>query len=306
MANTDILSEGALIDQPAELTIQTVSGNCHSVIAFGSWSVHSVKEAISGLTNHVVNQQRLLFGTRVLSDTEILQEFLPSDQTHHEMFLIISIDEEQANIVTSLVLGRVGLQNVDRKYQEDLYVVGAAVRRNGLNLEHAHGAARKDKTIVFAAVVQNGFALSFAPQKFSSEPDVVLAAVRSSAFSITLANQSLQSDCDFAIKAVHANPFVSDYLAPHILDNVEFRRAFSNANDQVPEAPIPNLQTSDDQKLPTQVNHAAGKSSLAGKTLSQMEEEIADAFLLHETKKSAASKKCNPLMWLRYCISIKK
>lgn len=296
----NILLERAVIDQPVELTIQTVSGNCHSVIAFSSWSVHSVKEAVSGLTNHSVNQQRLLFGTRVLSDTEILVEFLPSDlfgdtrvvrDTHHEMLLIISIDDEQANIVTSLVLGRVGLENVDRKYQEDLYVVEAAVRRNGLNLEHAHGAARKDKTNVFAAVVQNGFALSFAPQEFSSEPDVVLAAVRSSAFAITLANHSLQTSCDFAIKAVHANSFVIDYLERCVLDNVEFQRAFSNAD-----------------KLAPLVNHAVRKSSLAGKRLVQMEQDIAAAQtpLCQETKKTAASKKCNPLRWLRSCISTQR
>lgn len=212
----DILSEHAVIEQPVELTILTVSGHCHSVSALSTWSVHIVKEAVSGLTSHLVDHQRLLFGSRVLRNTEILQEFLPANQTHHEMLLIISIDEEKANIVTSLMLGRVGLASVDHKYREDLYVVEAAVRKDGLNLEYARGEARKDKTIVFAAVAQNGFALSFAPREFSFEPDVVLAGVRSNAFAMTLAAPSLQASCEFAIKAIHANPFVRDYIDSQI------------------------------------------------------------------------------------------
>lgn len=298
MATADILPEQAqgFQETAVELTIQTVSGNCHSVSAFSSWSVRGVKEAVSGLTNHSVNQQRLLFGTRVLSDSEILLKFLPSNKTHHEMLLVISIDEEQANIITSLVLGRIDLRNVDRKYQEDLYVVEAAVRRNGMNLEHAQGAARKDKTIVSAAVVQNGFALSFAPPEFSSEPDVVLTAVRSNAFSITLADQSLQTDCDFAIKAVQSNPFVRDYLERCILDNVEFRRAFA----------------------PTAVNHSMGQrgsrenvrlppissdSMVRLEARQEMEKAAEKTPLRHETKKAAASKKCNLLRLLCCCTS---
>lgn len=288
MNTTNILLEQAqgVQETAVELTIRTVSGNCHNVIAFSSWSVHGVKEIISGVTNHSVNEQRLLFGTRVLSDTEILLEFLPSNETHHEMLLVISIDEEQADIITSLVLGRIGLRNVDRKYQENFSVVEAAVRQDGMNLEHAQGAARKDKTIVLAAVVQNGFALSFAPREFSSDPDVVLVAVRSNAFSITLANQSLQTDCDFAIKAVHANPFVCDYLERCVLDNVEFRGAFPNASKR---------PTSADHSMVLQELAAAGRGTITP-----------PSSLCHEAKKAAASKKCNLLSLLCDFISTRR
>lgn len=276
----DIPSERAVIEQPVELTILTVSGQCHSVSALSTWSVHMVKEAVSGLTNHLVDHQRLLFGSRVLRDTEVLQEFLPASQTHHELLLIISIDEEKANIVTSLMLGRVGLASVDQKYREDLYVVEAAVRRNGLNLEYACGEASKDRTIVFAAVAQNGFALSFAPREFSFEPDVVLAGVRSNAFAMTLAAPSLQTSSEFAIKAIQANPFVRDYL------------------DSQVNLTIPLTQTNLAGKTCSQIQQEhALEQGLEAKDIAIRQSEL-PANSGHETKTIAAPRKGSFRRWL--------
>merc|ERR1712072_1130732 len=141
--------------------------------------------------------------------------------------LVLCHDELKADIITSLLLGAGNLMNLDAKYQEDPEVVRAAVRFDGMQLQHAHGAPRKDRSIVLSAIARNGFAMSFAPKDFNAEREVVLMAVKSNAFSITLADSSLQNDCNFAIEATRLNPFVRDYLDRCIVQNEKFVNAFS-------------------------------------------------------------------------------
>lgn len=195
-----------------ELSVLTISGHCYTVVAVGSWSVKEVKENISNETMLAPHQQRLMLGTRVLSDTDVLAELLPTDQTHHELLLVICTDEVKADIITDLVTGRTRLSSVDSKYHEDSDVVSAAVRYDGMQLQYAHGAPRKDRSIVLSAIASNGFALSFAPKGFNAEREVVLMAVKSNAFSITLAAESLQNDHIFVEEAIRANIFVRDHL----------------------------------------------------------------------------------------------
>merc|ERR1719482_1289241 len=101
------------------------------------------------------HQQRLLLGTRVLSDNDILGEILPSSQKCHELMLVLCHDELKADIITSLLSGTGNLMNLDTKYQEDPEVVRAAVRFDGMQLQYAHGAARKDRSIVLSAIARN-------------------------------------------------------------------------------------------------------------------------------------------------------
>jgi len=120
----------------------------------------------------------------------------------------------------SLVLGRTCLEVAGTKcgeYLEDLDVVGAAVRFDGLQLRHAHGVALKDRCIVLAALAQNGFALSYAPPQFHADREAVLTAVTSNAFSFTYANTSIQQDSEFVAKAISLNPFVRDYVDKEVI-----------------------------------------------------------------------------------------
>jgi len=219
-------------EQNLELCVLTLTGNTHIVPATPSWSVHGVKDEIATTTKIAQHQQRLLFGARVLSDTEILREFLPAsapNSTHgkHELLLVICEDEGKGELITSVALGQKRLTQLDRKYREDTDIVRAAVHFDGLQLQLATGVARKDRGICLAAVKQNGFALSYAPSDFCSDRDIVLMAVKSNAFSITLADRSLQSDCSFAIAAVSQNPFVRDHLEKAVLEKEQFVTAFT-------------------------------------------------------------------------------
>jgi len=217
-------------EQTIELSLLTLAGHCYTVKATPSWTVRGVKDAITSQTRIASHQQRPLFGARVRRDAEILAALLPSEvfglravfQMHHELLLVICVDEEKADAITSLVLGRTHLKNVDAKYHEDHEVVHAAVRFDGMQLEYAHGAARKDRSIVLSAIAQNGFALMFAPTGFNTEREVVLMAVKSSSLAFSLAEESLQTDVEFAIKAVSANSFVRDYVDKSVLADARF------------------------------------------------------------------------------------
>lgn len=215
-------------DQPVELSILSIVGHSYPVMATLTWSVRGLKDVLSNITgtNLPWHQQRLLLGSRILSDAEILGEVLPSHQTSHELLLVMCDDAVKTDLITSLVSGRGGLRSAERKYREDPDVVLAAVRSDGMQLEYALGPASTDRNVVLAAIQKNGFALSFAPHGFQADWDVALMAVKSSAFSFTLAAESLRSDCDFAIAAVRENVFARDYLDRSILDRPEFIKIF--------------------------------------------------------------------------------
>jgi len=227
-------AENKVQEQIIDLSVLTIAGHCYTVSAMASWTVREVKDEITCETLFAQHQQRLLLGTRVLSDADILVELLPSGQMHHELLLVICSDDSKVDVIAAVVTGQTRLRNVDEKYHEDAEVVHAAVKRDGMQLEYARGAARKDRSIILSAIEQNGFALNFAPASFATEREVVLTAVKSSSFAFTLADDSLQTDVLFAIEAVRVNSFVRDHLDHCVLADARFaKKAFAKLS-QVP------------------------------------------------------------------------
>ena len=64
--------------------------------------------------------------------------------------------------------------DVDEKLQGDKEIVLAAVKKDGLDLEHADAKLVADKEIVLAAVKQNGYALEHADAKLKADKEIVL------------------------------------------------------------------------------------------------------------------------------------
>lgn len=248
------------VEGPSEtclkLSILTLNGGCHTVMATPSWSVHGVKDALTAEIGIAAHQQRLLLASRILSDTEILSEFLSSSIIEHELLLVVCTDALKSELLTSVAIGQLRLSSFERHYTEDADVVRAAVHFDGMQLGSAHGIARKDKSIIDAAVKQNGFALSYAPLEMRKDRDMVLVAVRSNAFAFTLADSDLQNDCDFAIEAVRVNPFVEDWVPSCLRQSAKFCTALDRRT-KLPEAVV---GTKCDAKLPD-ITTAASKKT---------------------------------------------
>lgn len=213
-----------------EISVLTLSGNCHSISAVDSCSVGGLKSKLSSQVQAAPHQQRLLLGDRVLSDTAILAEVLPGDQTCHELLLVVCDDADKADKIMDMITGKARLSSLESKYQEDYDVVQAAVCFDGMQLRDAHGEPRKDRTIIVAAIAKNGFALSYAPAEFRGDRAVVLMGVRSNSFSFTLADSQLQTDVHFSLEAVNANPFVLQYLNTTVRNSPKFQAAMAEAD----------------------------------------------------------------------------
>lgn len=214
-------------EETMNLSIMTMSGKCYSVEAASIWSVRQVKDAITELTpdQTAYHQQRLLHGSRVLSDRDVLNKFLPHGQTDHEFLLVICTDEDKADLIAKLMTGCAKLEDADDKYKDDFDVVEAAVHKDGLSIKDARGAPRRDGSLIRAAIAQNGFALSYAPPEMRKDQNVVLEAVRTSSFAITYADEELQKDCEFVIAACKVNSFVRGYLDHSVMENERYRKA---------------------------------------------------------------------------------
>jgi len=89
------------------------------------------------------------------------------------------------------------------RYNGDYEIVLAAVRANGLNLEHANETLQADRAIVLAAVQQNASALHFvAGDCFYDDHEIMLTAVQRSGSLLKHATIRLRGDKDIVLAAV--------------------------------------------------------------------------------------------------------
>jgi len=194
-----------------KVQVLTLSGGCFDVEAEKSWSTKELKCHITTINGVAHYQQKILFGSRVLCDSDLLAEVFANSTKVPELILVCCQDWRKTDLLTSLALGHIRLNTVEEKYLEDFDIVEAAVYFDGMNLQYARGAPRRDRKVILKAVAKNGYALAYA-QEFSADPEVVLAAVKSNSFAITLAHPSLQRNPEFVAEAVKHNPFVQDHL----------------------------------------------------------------------------------------------
>jgi len=202
--------------------VLTLSGGCFDIEAEKAWSTKALKCHITSLNGVAHYQQKILFGSRILCDADLLAEVFANSTKVPELMLVCCQDPKKTELLTSLALGHIRLNVVEEQYLEDYDIVEAAVYSDGMNLQYARGAPRRDRKVILKAVAKNGYALAYA-QEFSADPEVVLAAVKSNSFAITQAHPTLQRNPEFAAEAVKHNPFVQDHLDKTVKEDHAFR-----------------------------------------------------------------------------------
>ena len=116
------------------------------------------------------------------------------------------------------------LSRVPKKARANVHVVLAAVKSNGLALEHAADAMKKNEAVVWAAVRQDWHALHFARVDGwcrQQRRAVVIMAVRqdTAALRCAAAASFVNCDEDMAVEAVHNNWGALLDLGPHMRAN---------------------------------------------------------------------------------------
>ena len=89
--------------------------------------------------------------------------------------------------------------------KSDRDIVMAAVKRNGLALEHASAELKADRGIVMATVKQNGWALKHASDGLKANRDIVMMAVKGHGDALEYASNELKADRDVVIAAVQTS-----------------------------------------------------------------------------------------------------
>ena len=123
-----------------------------------------------------------------------------------------------------------------KTYWSDEISVLAAVKENGLNLEHASDDLKGEKEVVLAAVTQNGLALEYASDDLKDEKDVIktaaikagwiddsdtfdtardilIAAVTKDGRALRYASPNMKKDYDVVLAAVTQNGLALEYAS---------------------------------------------------------------------------------------------
>ena len=101
-------------------------------------------------------------------------------------------------------------------FQDDAYVVWAAVVENGLALQYASETLRNESDVVHAAVASNGLALEYASATRRNDSETVSVAVEGNGLALEYASATVQADRGVVLTAVAQNclalQFVSESL----------------------------------------------------------------------------------------------
>merc|ERR1711974_595510 len=89
----------------------------------------------------------------------------------------------------------------------------AAIRQNGLSLQHAPEELQGDRALVQVAVEECGEAIRFASEELKLDREISLAAVRRSATALPLVPLYFQNDYDFVLDAARGNGDVLHYAS---------------------------------------------------------------------------------------------
>lgn len=186
-----------------ELRVNGLGGRVCCVLAQRSWSGRDVRAAIETAAQLPRYRQRLLLGTTVLQDSDLLSAALP-EGSYVELTLVVRLPE-QAEWLRIASEEWSDLLAAPAGAWEDLEVVLAAVEQCGWALQHASADLKANRQVVLSAVRQNGLALQHASGELRADPEVVLAAVAHCGKALEYAADELRSDKAFILQAVRCN-----------------------------------------------------------------------------------------------------
>jgi len=157
------------------ITIYKLNGEPTSIQVTPDDNVGDLKIKIKDATKIPVEQQQLIFGTRILLDHEMLST-IPGNNDCSQIQLTLYIRSEEVVEAIKLVQNDgLNLQNASEELKSDPKVL-EAVKQNGRALQFASADLKGDKDVVLAAVQQDGESLQYASQELQRDPEVVLAA----------------------------------------------------------------------------------------------------------------------------------
>mmetsp|Transcript_81858 Transcript_81858/g.228058 ORF Transcript_81858/g.228058 Transcript_81858/m.228058 type:complete len:313 (-) Transcript_81858:163-1101(-) len=219
---------GAASTAPGVVTIaikSALSAAPLCVVTLASTStVAAIKAQIERVDGTAAHMQRLVYRGRHLDDEEGLEGISSQfDKTSGDGSAaplveigLLRVDRTWAANLTDIENGWMDLREADESTKRNREIVTAAVRCDGVALQHASEELQADRGVVFAAVKSNGSALRFASDALRRDRDVVLTAVRGSALALRYAAEELWHDQEFTLGAVRAHGSALVYAPEHL------------------------------------------------------------------------------------------
>eukprot|EP00931_Biecheleriopsis_adriatica_P067569 TRINITY_DN41689_c0_g1_i1.p1 TRINITY_DN41689_c0_g1~~TRINITY_DN41689_c0_g1_i1.p1 ORF type:complete len:227 (+),score=51.85 TRINITY_DN41689_c0_g1_i1:53-682(+) len=191
------------------LQVNGLAGLVCDILVQDDWQIHRVKQKVTAETGIPPMQQRLMFESTILSDTDSVSD-LPDQPTLQLSLLVRS--EAQARLLQELQKNPLESHNL---------------------LEMAPEELRADKEIVLEAVQNNGHALMDASADLKEDKDVVLAAVLQNPHALRYAGKGRQSDRELLAKAAATNHHCLSFAAKSVRADEEWMREISTSNSLV-------------------------------------------------------------------------
>jgi len=201
----------------ASSTLPVVGGlsaeACCTVTADRTWDVSDLKAEIQRQVGIPRDVQRLLDGSRLLLNDEVLFQVLHREvEAEVEAVLrLLILDSDWAEVMLAIESGRIQLQDTNERYRADRDIVLTAVRRSGEALEHAEEELRADSEVVMAAVQQSGRALHFAAETLQADVGMALAAVSQNGLVLEMVPEALRANREVTLAAVRQNGFALEF-----------------------------------------------------------------------------------------------
>lgn len=110
------------------------------------------------------------------------------------------------------------LAKVSDRLKADKEVVLAAVKQNGLSLEHASKELRADKEVILAAAKEDGRALEYASEEPRADKEIILVAVMQNGRALEYASEELRADKEIVLAACKQDNWAAKNAHPSIKD----------------------------------------------------------------------------------------
>ena len=182
-----------------DISVSTLGGHLCTIHARRDWYGRDLKAQISELTKTPQSKQKLLYGSQLIRNVDLLEKVLP---------LPDCVTQEPLEILL-----------VRQSYDLDYWL--DEINRDYKRLRKAPEEIKADRHVVMAAIEQDATAIKFASDAVKADKEVAMKALAKDASMVNFIDMDLWEDCDVMMAAVPRMTLMYRKLSPEVRSNRE-------------------------------------------------------------------------------------